>query len=103
MDPGTINRLGLDVDPVLLHVPDGETLQGWVVYPDAEHASGRWILFFHGNAGNGKWLFRNRKLTIDGPIRSLTFRNDATFNTLRGLDIEINTSIAPFPKVIPRR
>lgn len=59
-------------------------------------------LTFHGDAGGGKWLFRNRKITIEGPIRSFSFRNDATFNTLRGLDIEINTSIAPFPKVIPR-
>lgn len=52
MDPTTTSRLGLDVDEVKLKVPDGETLNGWVVYPDTEKATGQWVIFFHGNAGN---------------------------------------------------
>lgn len=52
VDTQVPTRMGIDVDELSIKTADGETLYGWVTYPDPDAANGRWVLFFHGNEGN---------------------------------------------------
>jgi uncharacterized protein len=50
-DPGPVLLpTGLPVEPVRLTTPDGVRLSAWLIVPQAD--TSRWILIFHGNAGN---------------------------------------------------
>jgi hypothetical protein len=50
-DPGPVPLpAGLPVAPVHFAAPDGVRLTAWVIVPQVDSA--RWILVFHGNAGN---------------------------------------------------
>lgn len=52
VDQTVPTKLGLDVDEVKVNTRDGQTLSGWVVYPDPLRSTGQWVIFLHGNAGN---------------------------------------------------
>ena len=50
-DPGPVPLpAGLPIEPVRLTTPDGVRLSAWLIVPQAD--TSRWLLIFHGNAGN---------------------------------------------------